>query len=101
MTIQIRNPSPSVVAASVDLQQYEPRQSLAIAPVPAATAAVSLALVLAGRGSRPVHQQPAPVTAVVEGVRMISSAPRPRCEAPGGEGVAGDVLPGASAPAPR
>ena len=55
-------------AASVDLQQYESRQSVrhsVIFQEAVAAAAVALALVLAGLGSRPVHQHPAPASAVV------------------------------------
>ena len=64
-----QNPqSMSVSAASVDLQQYESRHSVrhsVIFQEAIAAAAVALALVLAGLRSRPVHQHPAPASAVV------------------------------------
>ena len=85
------------------LYQDDPLQPADVGAEAAAAAPVALALVDAGRWSLSIHQHPAPATAVVAALTtsMISSAPRPRCEAPGGEGVAGDVLPGAAAPAPE
>ena len=98
----MKSVSSVVTIPSVDLRQYEPRQSDSKAMFSTAAATIALALVLAGLGlgTLSVHQHPAPSSAVVVATMVTISTPTTRAQALGGEGVEGDVLPGAAAPAP-
>ena len=63
---------------SVDLHQYEARQSGSKAIFSTAAATVALALILAGLGTLSVQQHPAPSPAVVVATVVTILTPGPR-----------------------
>ena len=81
------------------LDQDHSLETIAIVSGSTAAPAVALTLPRAGQWPLPVHQHPAPATPSST-VAWIPSSSSSRCDGPGGEGVEGDILPGARAPCP-